>query len=152
MEKRCISWERRLADLIRFKQERASRGNRNNLPEKRQRPRQSRILEQIKFYLSDANLRRDKYMHSLFQADSEGWLSFSELLKFPILNRMRLLESEILSACKRSDFFIIDEPNRRLKRNFHRHPNNEIELQLIHNPFLIRKSSARLRDALFMSI
>ena len=124
-EKRVISWTRRLADLIKLQQQKVVRSVKRH-----GQSRESRISEQVRFYFSDANLRRDKYMQSVFQRDPEGWVTIGELRTFPILSRMRVSESEILFACKRSDFFITDEHNMRVKRNFHLHPNNEIEAQL----------------------
>ena len=125
--KKAVSWTRRLADLVRHQQNLAAS---RRIHPKRPVPRDSKILEQIKFYFSDANLRRDKYMHDVFQKDPSGWLTFGQLRTFPILRRMRVTDSEIFAACKRSDFFVTDQTYQRVKRNFHLYPNKEIELQL----------------------
>ena len=93
--------------------------------------RESKIVDQVEFYFSDSNLRRDKYMHKLFSDDPYGWISLEALCSFPLLRAQRVTPDELLHFLKRrSDFFIIDYRERRIRRDFERYPNEEIQDQL----------------------
>lgn len=123
-DRRAAGWMTRLTNLIKANE------SRRNDSAKKHVPRDEKILTQIEFYFSDANLRRDKYMHAAFSADPHGWMSARDLIRFPILKRMRVTENEVLFLARRSEFFIIDDDTRRLRRDFDRYPNREIEEQL----------------------
>ena len=125
-KKSQVSWTKRVTELIKHQY------SLNNPQKRRQHypSRHQRILDQIKFYFSDANLRRDKYMHALFEEDPLGWISIGDLRAFPILKYLKVSESEVIEACASTDFFILDLPTHRVRRNFEAHPNLEILDQL----------------------
>ena len=94
--------------------------------------RRDRIREQLEYYFSDSNLRRDSFMHEVFMNDENGWLSIDLLLRFPILESIKASVSDILDACNETDFLVVDMENTRVRRNFEKYPNREILDQLSH--------------------
>jgi RNA recognition motif-containing protein len=118
-----VSWKKRLADII-------NRQNTKPSSSESGVSREAKILSQVEFYFSDSNLRRDKFMHALFAEDLLGWISLKELCGFPILKKLKVGQDELLHAIRRSDFFVVDRPQARIRRDFNRHPNQEIEEQL----------------------
>ena len=127
MTNHTTSWSKRMVDIIRHRYAVAER-RRARKPNRE--PREARIRSQVEFYYSDANLRRDKYMHNLFEKDIQGWLSAGDLRQFPILRTMRCTEREILDACTSSDLLIVDYASRRIKRDFELWQNQEIIEQI----------------------
>ena len=121
---RRVSWTKRAADLIRHRYAVAGKPR-----PRRPASRESRISSQVRFYFSDANLRRDRFMHTVFSKDPDGWVAVAELREFPILKRMRVSESEILNACD-EEFFIVDSHQKRIRRDFDKFPNKEVQAQL----------------------
>jgi hypothetical protein len=121
MAKSRVSWRKRLADLLRRQQTRPARPHEF---------RDSKILTQVKFYFSDANLRRDTYMHRLFAADPYGWITFQQLKQFPQLRKMEVSAPELASIVRRCDFFVLDDTNGRIRRDFNLYPNREVQDQL----------------------
>jgi RNA recognition motif-containing protein len=95
-----------------------------------QENRDAKILHQIKFYFSDANLRRDTFMHRVFATDHDGGVAFEALCEFPILKNLKTTESDIIRVCSSDDFFILDHVSSQLRRNFDLYPNEEILDQL----------------------
>jgi hypothetical protein len=70
-------------------------------------------------------------MHNVFCQDPYGWLSCEELCKFPLLKSLGVSPEELLYVLsRRSDFFVVDNHQRRIRRDFDRYPNEEIEDQL----------------------
>jgi lupus La protein len=120
------SWSKRIEDLLRIRPHhtRASDGR------KKVKNRRDRIREQLEYYFSDSNLRRDSFMHGVFMKDEYGWLSIDTLITFPILESMKVTSSDILDACSETDFLVVDMEYSRVRRNFEKYPNREISDQL----------------------
>lgn len=76
-----------------------------------------KILKQVEFYFGDANLPRDKFLRSLIEQDSEGWVSLEAIASF---TRMKTLtqDIEIIKAAlsKPSEIFQLSEDKTKLKR------------------------------------
>ena len=117
-----ISWAKRIEDLIKFR----SRNPRSNDVRRKARSRRDRIREQLEYYFSDSNLRRDSFMHDVFMKDPYGWLTAESLSNFPILASMKASVPEILDACTESGFFVVEMEAARVRRNFEQFPNQEI--------------------------
>ena len=161
---RPVSWTKRIEDLIKFK----SKQGVFNDPKRKAKSRRDRIRDQLEYYFSDANLRRDSFMHEVFMNDPYGWLSAESLAQFPILKSMNASVAEILDVCMESELFVVDMEVARARRNFEQYPNQEIEELLVrrcvpppHQPsfldrrtiymdgFPIMTSQEKLRDLIF---
>eukprot|EP00929_Paragymnodinium_shiwhaense_P009542 TRINITY_DN113752_c0_g1_i1.p1 TRINITY_DN113752_c0_g1~~TRINITY_DN113752_c0_g1_i1.p1 ORF type:complete len:662 (-),score=128.32 TRINITY_DN113752_c0_g1_i1:190-2175(-) len=60
--------------------------------------RRARIIGQVQYYLSDENLRRDAYFHSVIAASPEGWIDLSAFLSCRRLQDMGLSLEELTAA------------------------------------------------------
>jgi hypothetical protein len=58
----------------------------------------AKLVKQLQFYLSDANLRNDKFMLSQLDASADGFISLSLFLTFNRVKKMVSSVSEIVSA------------------------------------------------------
>jgi hypothetical protein len=60
------------------------------------------IRKQVEYYLSDDNLRYDKFFHEKISADSEGWLEMRIILECNKMKIMKATKEDVLSALKGS--------------------------------------------------
>lgn len=56
------------------------------------------IKEQIEWYLSDANLQKDKFFREQIQTDKEGWVQISHFLNCNKVKQQKWTGAEIASA------------------------------------------------------
>lgn len=61
-----------------------------------------KIREQIEYYLSDSNLRHDKYFHDLITATPEGYIPMDTLFKCKKIKELDVDASQIVEALKTS--------------------------------------------------
>jgi len=78
---------------------------------------EAKIIRQVEYYFSDANLSKDKFMQEEIQKDA-GWVSLETLTKF---NRLKELSSDhgvIIECLKKStaNALEIDEVNKKVRR------------------------------------
>ncbi|XP_037269401.2 la related protein 7 [Rhipicephalus microplus] len=74
------------------------------------------IRDQMEFYFSDANLRKDRYMNHLVLRDEEGYVDLEVFLTF---HKIRFLTSDvrdIAGAIATSKLLQMDEEHRRVRR------------------------------------
>lgn len=81
----------------------------------------SAVMKQLKFYFSDSNLPRDKFLKGLVDTSDEGWIDFATIAKF---KRMVTLcpsqDLAILGGVIRedgSDFLEVNEDNSKIRRS-----------------------------------
>ena len=57
------------------------------------------IQKQIEYYLSDANLSRDKFFREQIETDKEGWVSIAHFLNCNKVKSMGVSSEKIAEAC-----------------------------------------------------
>lgn len=60
------------------------------------------VRKQIEYYLSDDNLRHDKFFHDKISGESDGWLEISLILSCNKMKAMRATKDDVLAALKES--------------------------------------------------
>merc|ERR1712151_1022371 len=60
------------------------------------------VRKQVEYYLSDENLRYDKFFHEKITADSEGWLETSLVLSCNKMKALRATKEDVINALKGS--------------------------------------------------
>lgn len=58
----------------------------------------SKLREQIEYYLSDANLSRDKFFRDQIQADKEGWVLIAHFLNCNKIKSQKTTAADIVAA------------------------------------------------------
>jgi len=75
-----------------------------------------KVLKQVEFYLSDSNLRRDKFLKEQLSKSSDRWFEISVIASF---SRMRSLTEElsvIVAALKESKVLEVSECGEKIRR------------------------------------
>ena len=62
----------------------------------------SKVREQIEYYLSDANLAKDKFFREQIQTDKEGWILISHFLNCNKVKHMKITANDISEAVANS--------------------------------------------------
>lgn len=62
----------------------------------------STIRKQVEYYLSDDNLKHDKFFHDKISANAEGWLEISLILSCNKMKVMRATREDVLASLKES--------------------------------------------------
>jgi len=60
------------------------------------------VRKQVEYYLSDDNLRHDKFFHDKITGDKEGWLEIALILSCNKMKAMRSTKEDVLEALKGS--------------------------------------------------
>merc|ERR1719498_823910 len=60
------------------------------------------IRKQVEYYLSDDNLRHDKFFHEKISGNSDGWLELALILSCNKMKAMRATKEDVLAALKGS--------------------------------------------------
>lgn len=77
------------------------------------------IKKQVEYYLSDANLARDKFFNDkLREAGAEGWLDIQNILNCNKVKQMKLKNgaADIVEAVKGSSLVEVDETGKKVRR------------------------------------
>jgi len=72
------------------------------------RPDPAVVRKQIEYYLSDENLRYDKFFHEKISASPEGWLDMGLVLSCNKMKAMRATLEDVLTALKGSRIEVSD--------------------------------------------
>eukprot|EP00931_Biecheleriopsis_adriatica_P040905 TRINITY_DN2342_c0_g1_i1.p1 TRINITY_DN2342_c0_g1~~TRINITY_DN2342_c0_g1_i1.p1 ORF type:complete len:425 (-),score=167.55 TRINITY_DN2342_c0_g1_i1:26-1300(-) len=67
------------------------------------------VKKQVEYYLSDENLKHDKFFHEKITANGEGWLEVSLILSCNKMKAMRATKDDVLSSLKGSKIEINEE-------------------------------------------
>eukprot|EP00928_Gymnodinium_smaydae_P046674 TRINITY_DN310_c0_g1_i9.p1 TRINITY_DN310_c0_g1~~TRINITY_DN310_c0_g1_i9.p1 ORF type:complete len:402 (+),score=130.79 TRINITY_DN310_c0_g1_i9:71-1276(+) len=67
------------------------------------------LKKQVEYYLSDDNLKHDKFFHEKISADPEGWLDMSFIISCNKMKVMGATKEEVLAALKDSKLELKDE-------------------------------------------
>jgi len=62
----------------------------------------AKIREQVEFYLSDKNLKGDKFFHNKISADKEGWIDVSFIMNCNKIKKLTTDMDEVIGAIKES--------------------------------------------------
>merc|ERR1740130_835868 len=66
------------------------------------------LRKQVEYYLSDENLKYDKFFHEKITADSEGWPEMSLVLSCNKMKNLRATKEDVVSALKDSKLELKD--------------------------------------------
>lgn len=78
-------------------------------------PDPSVVRKQIEYYLSDDNLKFDKFFHEKISADPEGWLEISLVLSCNKIKTMKTTSEDVLTSLKGSAIEVNDD-NSKIRR------------------------------------
>merc|ERR1719235_1870252 len=56
------------------------------------------VRKQVEYYLSDENLRYDKFFHEKITADAEGWLEISLVLSCNKMKALKATKEDVVKA------------------------------------------------------
>ncbi len=95
-----------------------------------------KIREQIEYYLSDANLSKDKFFREQIKADKEGWVLITHFLNCNKIKTLKLTATQISNAVKDSTKLELSK--------------NKLSVRRVGNPalpeFLEKKRDAKAAD------
>ncbi|KAL1438061.1 hypothetical protein MTO96_010405 [Rhipicephalus appendiculatus] len=74
------------------------------------------IRDQMEFYFSDANLRKDRYMNDLVMRDEEGYVDLEVFLTFHKIRALTSDVKDIAGAIATSKLLRMDEEHKRVQR------------------------------------
>ena len=75
-----------------------------------------KIKEQIEYYLSDENLKRDSFFHEKISEDSDGYIELDFLLKCNKIKKAGWTKEEIKEGIKLSDKIELDKTENKVRR------------------------------------
>ena len=79
-------------------------------------PTDAAIQKQIEYYLSDANLTRDRFFREQIETDKEGWVAITHFLNCNKVKAMQLSSAQIAEACKDSEEVQVNEDKSKIRR------------------------------------
>ena len=74
------------------------------------------IKKQIEYYLSDANLSRDKFFREQIETDKEGWVSIAHFLNCNKVKSMGISSEQIAEACQDSSAVDVNDEKNKIRR------------------------------------
>lgn len=74
------------------------------------------IRDQMEFYFSDANLRKDRYMNELVQKDKERYVDLEVFLTFHKIRALTADVKDIVGSIATSELLQMDEEHKRVRR------------------------------------
>jgi hypothetical protein len=74
------------------------------------------IKKQVEYYLSDANLKRDKFFNGKIKENDEGWLSIALLLNCNKVKQMKVKSESIADSLKDSELVEVSEDKLQIRR------------------------------------
>ena len=75
-----------------------------------------KLRVQIEYYLSDANLSRDKFFRDQIITDKEGWVSIGHFLNCNKVKTLKVTQEQIAEACQGSEELDVHEGNTKVRR------------------------------------
>ena len=75
------------------------------------------IKKQIEYYMSDANLSRDRFFREQIQTDKEGWIDVAHFLNCNKVKQMGLSSEQIVTACADSTAVDVNEDKTKVRRH-----------------------------------
>ena len=69
----------------------------------------SKILRQVEFYFSDANILKDQFILKSVKSNKEGWMKLSTVAGFRRLQSLTKDENVVRRALKKSDLVEVSE-------------------------------------------
>ena len=76
-----------------------------------------KIKDQVEFYFSESNLRKDKFLQTKIKADKEGWVGIDVLLTFNKLKSLTTEAKVVVDALKGSDLCEVNDDGDKLRRS-----------------------------------
>lgn len=75
-----------------------------------------KIIKQVEYYLSDENLRTDKFLLKYFAKDEEGYVPVAVIASFKKMKKLTHHKSLIVAALKESSLLTLSSNEKRVKR------------------------------------
>lgn len=67
------------------------------------------LRSQLEYYLSDENLRQDRFFHEKISADAEGWLSLQYIMGCKRVQAMQATQEDVVAALQASDIEVRED-------------------------------------------
>ena len=74
------------------------------------------IKKQIEYYMSDANLARDRFFREQIETDKEGWCAIAHFLNCNKVKAMQINAEKIAESCIDSDAVEVNEDKTKIRR------------------------------------
>ena len=74
------------------------------------------IKTQMEYYLSDANLAKDKFFREQIQTNKEGWVNIGHFLNCNKVKSLNITGDEIADACHDSEVLDVSEDKLKIRR------------------------------------
>ena len=74
------------------------------------------IRKQVEYYLSDANLKRDKFFHGKISEDANGWLEIQCILNCNKIKQMKITQEDIALAVVESKDVEVSDDKAKVRR------------------------------------
>ncbi|CAJ1348401.1 unnamed protein product [Effrenium voratum] len=102
-------------------------------------PEPGMVRKQVEYYLSDENLKYDKFFHEKISENKEGWLDMTLILSCNKMKSMRATKEDVVASLKESKIEIKDG-------NAVRRPGNAALPKLEARPSHVKKNSIHAHD------
>ena len=79
-------------------------------------PTDAAIKKQIEYYLSDANLARDRFFRDQISTDKQGWVSIAHFLNCNKVKSMSISSERIADACADSTDVEVSDDKTKIRR------------------------------------
>ena len=79
-------------------------------------PSDAAIMKQIEYYLSDANLARDKFFREQIQTDQEGWVAVAHFMNCNKIKQMGISSAQVADACADSSEVDVNSDKTKIRR------------------------------------
>lgn len=74
------------------------------------------IKKQIEYYLSDANLTRDRFFREQIETDKQGWVDIAHFLNCNKVKSMKISSEQIANACAESAEVDVNPEKSKIRR------------------------------------
>eukprot|EP00003_Mantamonas_plastica_P003740 TRINITY_DN12936_c1_g1_i9.p1 TRINITY_DN12936_c1_g1~~TRINITY_DN12936_c1_g1_i9.p1 ORF type:complete len:267 (+),score=102.71 TRINITY_DN12936_c1_g1_i9:75-803(+) len=78
--------------------------------------KQTAIMEQIEFYLSNSNLSKDRYVRNLIKKNDQRWIALTQFTKFNKIKALTTDIEEIVTALRMSSMLELTEDGKMVRR------------------------------------
>ena len=76
----------------------------------------TKIKQQIEYYMSDANLSRDKFFREQISTDKQGWVAIAHFLNCNKVKMMSISSEKISEACTNSTLVEVSKDKKKIRR------------------------------------
>ncbi len=76
----------------------------------------NKIKNQIEYYLSDENLKKDSFFHQIISSKEDGYINIDYFLKCKKIQKEKWTKNELIEGIKESEELELDKTNEKVRR------------------------------------